>query len=386
MRDQAAEVRQIAVLDGKPVIGFRVFRAWGEGAVEVADGAREAVAELQKRYPDMRITEINNISDKQVRRSFRESMTMLVEGAILAIIVVWFFLRDIRATLISAAALPLAVIPTFWALHIFGFSMNFLTMLALMLVVGMLVDDAIVEIENIVRHLRMGKPPLQAATDAAIEIGLAVVATSLTLCAVFIPVAFMGGIPGEFFKPFGFTAAIAVAFSLLVARTLTPMMASKFMKPASHDEEIGRFKAWYLDKVRWVLVHRWKTIAVSSVAMLAAFSLVRLLPTGFSPAQDFGFVNLNVELPPGSRLQDGMAAYDAAAAADEASSRKSSTCSAWSGRAVAACSSRWWIPATGTAPSSSCRRPSSRPRTTSPACAFPPAAVAIRAAVRCRSI
>ncbi|MFO1503568.1 MAG: efflux RND transporter permease subunit [Steroidobacteraceae bacterium] len=311
VRDQAAEVRQQAMLDGKAVIGFRVFRAWGEGAVEVADGARKAVKELQKRYPDIHITEINNISDKQVRKSFRESMTMLIEGALLAIIVVWFFLRDIRATLISAAALPLAVIPTFWALHLFGFTMNFLTMLALMLVVGMLVDDAIVEIENIVRHLRMGKPPLQAATDAAIEIGLAVVATSLTLCAVFIPVAFMGGIPGEFFKPFGFTAAIAVLFSLLVARTLTPMMASKYMRPASHEEEIGRFKAWYLSKVRWVLVHRWKTIAISSVAMLAAFSLVRLLPTGFSPAQDFGFVNLNVELPPGSRLQDGLSAYDA---------------------------------------------------------------------------
>ena len=146
-------------------------------------------------------------------------MEMLLEGAMLAIIVVWFFLRDMRATLISAAALPLAVIPTFWALHMFGFSMNFLTMLALTLVVGMLVDDAIVEIENIVRHLRMGKPPVQAATDAAIEIGLAVVATSLTLCAVFFPVAFMGGIPGEFFKPFGFTAAVAVLFSLLVART-----------------------------------------------------------------------------------------------------------------------------------------------------------------------
>jgi multidrug efflux pump subunit AcrB len=187
VRDQAAEVRQVAMLDGKPVIGFRVFRAWGEGAVEVADGARDAVQELLKRYPDIQITEINNVSDKQVRRNFRESMIMLIEGAILAIIVVWFFLRDMRATLISAAALPLAVIPTFWALHIFGFSMNFLTMLALMLVVGMLVDDAIVEIENIVRHLRMGKPPVQAATDAAIEIGLAVVATSLTLCAVFIP-------------------------------------------------------------------------------------------------------------------------------------------------------------------------------------------------------
>jgi multidrug efflux pump subunit AcrB len=310
VRDQAAEVRQVALLDGKPVIGFRVMRAWGEGAVEVADGARKAVEQLRLRYPQIRITEINNIQDKEVRQSFRNSMTMLLEGAILAIIVVWFFLRDMRATLISAAALPLAVLPTFLALHLFGFTMNTLTMLSLTLVVGMLVDDAIVEVENIVRHLRMGKPPLQAATDAAIEIGLAVVATSLTLCAVFTPVSFMSGIAGELFKPFGFTAAIAVLFSLLVARTLTPMMASKFMRSAAHGEQPGRFKLWYLGKVKWALHHRWKTLAASTVVMLGTFALATTLPRGFSPASDFGFVNLNVELPPGSRLQDTVSATE----------------------------------------------------------------------------
>jgi multidrug efflux pump subunit AcrB len=304
VRDQAAEVRQVATLDGKSVIGFRVMRAWGEGSVEVADGARKAVEELRLRYPQIQITEINNIADKEIRQSFRNSMTMLIEGAILAIIVVWLFLRDIRATLISAAALPLAVIPTFWALHAFGFTMNTLTMLSLTLVVGMLVDDAIVEVENIVRHLRMGKPPLQAATDAAIEIGLAVVATSLTLCAVFVPVSFMSGIAGELFKPFGFTAAIAVLFSLLVARTLTPMMASKFMRASKHGEDAGRFKLWYIDKVKWALQHRWKTLVASTAIMIGSFMLATTLPTGFAPASDFGFVNLNVELPPGSRLQD----------------------------------------------------------------------------------
>ena len=212
--------------------------------------------------------------------------------------------------IVVLAALPLAIIPTFWALHLFGFSMNSLTMLALMLVVGMLVDDAIVEVENIVRHLRMGKAPLEAAKDAAIEIGLAVVATSLTLCAVFIPVSFMGGIPGEFFKPFGFTAAIAVLFSLLVARTLTPMMASKFMRAESHHEGNGRMRAWYADKVRWVLENRWKTILVSTAGMAASFWLATTLPTGFVPAQDFGFVNVNMSLPPGSRLEEAVAASD----------------------------------------------------------------------------
>jgi hydrophobe/amphiphile efflux-1 (HAE1) family protein len=303
IRDQAAEQRQLALLDGKPVIGFQVLRAWGSGALEVADGTRVAVAELQKKYPNIRITELNSTVE-YIRESYRSSLEMLVEGAILAIIVVWIFLRDMRATLISAAALPLAIIPTFWAMHLLGYSMNTLTMLALSLVVGMLVDDAIVEVENIVRHLRMGKSPLQAATDAAIEIGLAVVATTFTLVAVFVPVAFMGGIPGEFFRPFGFTAAVAVLFSLLVARMLTPMMASKFMRPYHEEEEAGRFKRWYLEKVRWALGHRKTTIAASTLVMFCAFSLVPLIPKGFSPAGDVGFMNLVVELPPGTALAE----------------------------------------------------------------------------------
>ncbi|MDR2214767.1 MAG: efflux RND transporter permease subunit [Nevskiaceae bacterium] len=304
VRDQAAEIRQEARLDGKTVIGFRVMRAWGEGAVKVADGARVAVKELQEKYPDIHITEINSVQDAEIRDAFHASMTMLVEGALLAIIVVWFFLRDIRATLISAAALPLSVIPTFWALHLFGFSMNTLTMLALTLVVGMLVDDAIVEVENIVRHLRMGKPPMQAATDAAIEIGLAVVATSLTLCAVFIPVAFMDGIPGQFFKPFGFTAAVAVLFSLLVARTLTPMMASRLMRPDAEVEKPGRFKEWYIAKVHWALAHRGIAILASTAVMVGTFLLATTLSTGFSPSGNFDFINLNVTLPPGSTMNE----------------------------------------------------------------------------------
>ncbi|MBP8272611.1 MAG: efflux RND transporter permease subunit, partial [Sphaerotilus sp.] len=304
VRDQAAEVRQEVRVDGKPVIGFQVMRAWGEGALKVADGTRAAVADLQERYPNIRIIEINSVQDKEIREAFHASMLMLVEGAILAIIVVWLFLKDIRATLISAAALPLSVIPTFWALHLFGFSMNTLTMLALTLVIGMLVDDAIVEVENIVRHLRMGKPPLQAATDAAIEIGLAVVATSLTLCAVFIPVAFMKGIPGEFFKPFGFTATVAVLFSLLVARTLTPMMASRLMRADNHVETTGPMKAWYIEKVKWALEHRRITVAASTALMIGSFWLATTLPTGFTPTDDFGSVNLNISLPPGSTMDE----------------------------------------------------------------------------------
>ena len=304
IRDQAADPTQLALLDGKPVIGFQVMRAWGEGAVKVADGARAAVKKLQAEYPNIQITEINSVADTRVRENFHSSMTMLIEGSILAIIVVWFFLRDIRATIISATALPLAVIPTFWALYLFGFSINFLTMLALTLVVGMLVDDAIVEVENIVRHLRMGKTPLQAASDAAIEIGLAVVATSLTLCAVFIPTAFMDGIPGQFFKPFGFTATVAVLFSLLVARTLTPMMASKFMRAHAEHDDNGPGKRWYLRHVEWVLKHRKTTLVTTTLVMLASFTLAIVLPKSFQPADDLGYISLGVSLPPGARIED----------------------------------------------------------------------------------
>jgi multidrug efflux pump subunit AcrB len=303
VRDQAAEVRQIALLDGKPVIGFQVMRAWGEGALQVADRARVAVAEVQKKHPNIKIVELYS-EVEFIRDSFHSSMLMLVEGAILAIIVVWFFLKDMRATLISAVALPLAIIPTFWALHLFSFSMNTLTMLALSLVVGMLVDDAIVEVENIVRHLRMGKPPLQAATDAAIEIGLAVVATTFTLCAVFVPVAFMDGIPGQFFKPFAFTATIAVLFSLLVARMLTPMMASKYMRPYHEEEAQGPIKTWYLSKVQWAMAHRWMVLIAITLVMVGTFMIARGLPTGLRPAGDNGFINMSVNLPPGSRLED----------------------------------------------------------------------------------
>jgi multidrug efflux pump subunit AcrB len=310
VRDQAADVKQVALLDGKPVIGFEVQRAWGEGALQVADRTREAVKELQQKYPNIQLTELYTQAE-YVRDSFHSSMVMLAEGALLAILVVWFFLRDIRATLISAVALPLAIIPTFWALKMFGFSMSTMTMLALSLVVGMLVDDAIVEVENIVRHLRMGKPPLQAATDAAIEIGLAVVATTFTLCAVFVPVAFMDGIPGQFFKPFAFTATIAVLFSLLVARMLTPMMASKWMKPYHEEEKQGRFMLWYLGKVQWALSHRKTTMAAVTLLMVGTFYIASTLPTGLRPPPDNGFFNINASLPPGSRLQDTRAVVDA---------------------------------------------------------------------------
>ena len=303
VRDQSAERRQLALLNGEEVIGFEVVRAWGASALDVAEEAHEAVAKLAKEHPNVHFEEVSS-TVAFIRQSFRSSMEMLVEGALLAVVVVWVFLRDWRATLISAAALPLAIIPTFWLMHLLGYSLNVLTLLALSLVVGMLVDDAIVEVENIVRHLRVGKKPFDAAMEAAIEIGLAVVATTLTLVAVFVPVAFMGGIPGEFFRPFAFTAAVAVLFSLLVARTLTPMMAAYMLKSHDEQDEAGRFKTMYLTAIEWCLTNRRKTLAVSTALLIAAYSLWPFIPKGFAPAGDQGFAVLSVELPPGAGLED----------------------------------------------------------------------------------
>ena len=309
VRDQAAEQRAMALLNGKPVIGFEIVRSWGASALGVAKDARKTVEQLAKEYPQIKFAEASSTVG-YIQTSFDSSMEMLIEGALLAVIVVFLFLRDWRATLISAVALPLSIIPTFWAIYVLGYTLNILTMLALTLVVGILVDDAIVEVENIVRHLRQGKQPRQAAMDAAIEIGLAVVATSLTICAVFIPVAFMSGIAGQFFAPFGFTVTVAVLFSLLVARTLTPMMAAYFLKPHDRPTRQSKLLLWYLDKARWCLANRWKTLAVATVIIFSMLALFPLLSTAFSPAGDNGFTQLSVELAPGASLQDTYAAAE----------------------------------------------------------------------------
>jgi multidrug efflux pump subunit AcrB len=253
-------------------------------------------------HPQVRINEVLN-TVKPTEDNYEGSMQLLYEGAFLAVLVVWLFLRDWRATLVATVALPLSVIPTFAAMLYAGFSLNILTLLALALVVGILVDDAIVEIENIVRHLRMGKTPYQAAMEAADEIGFAVIATTFTLVAVFLPTAFMGGIPGKFFKQFGITAAAAVLASLLVARLLTPMMAAYLLKPHSAVEESsGMVMRGYLGAVQWCLRFR-KTVMVGVVLFIVgSLSLMPLLPKGFVPAADNSQTKVALELPPGSTL------------------------------------------------------------------------------------
>jgi multidrug efflux pump subunit AcrB len=305
--DGIAERRATATQDGKTVVGFEIFRTKGASEIAVAEGARAAVEELQGAHRNVLFKQaIDNA--RPVKENFDGSMELLYEGAILAVLVVWWFLRDWRATLVAAAALPLSVIPTFLGLSWFGYTLNTVTLLSLALVVGVLVDDAIVEIENISRHLSMGKTPMQAALEAADEIGMAVIATTFALVAVFLPTAFMSGVPGLFFKQFGWTAVLAVLASLVVARLLTPMMAAYLLKPKKADvEEDGWLMRRYIATMRWCLTHRLTTIIASIVFFIVSISLSGLLPTGFVPPADRAQTQVNIELPPGSTLKETMA-------------------------------------------------------------------------------
>ncbi|MDP1925831.1 MAG: efflux RND transporter permease subunit [Thiobacillus sp.] len=309
--DSVAEQRSAALLNGKPVVGFEIVRSRGAGEVEVADGVRAALAKLKAEHPDMSITEAFNFVDP-VQENFDGSMALLFEGALLAVLVVWLFLRDWRATLVAATALPLSMIPAFAAMHLMGFTLNVVTLLSLSLVVGVLVDDAIVEIENIMRHLRMGKTPYQAAMEAADEIGMAVIATTFTLIAVFLPTAFMSGVPGKFFVQFGWSAAIAVFFSLVVARMLTPMMAAYILKPPKPGHVEPFWMGSYLKWAAWCLRHRVVTLLAAAGFFFGSFALVPLLPTGFIPPDDLSQTQVYLSLPPGSTYAETLAAAEQA--------------------------------------------------------------------------
>ncbi|MFG1296145.1 efflux RND transporter permease subunit [Xanthobacter variabilis] len=308
--DGAAEPRVFARLDGKNVVAFGVYRAKGFSDVTVYDRVQDELQHLRAQHPDVTISEIDT-TVRYTKSDYESAMQTLIEGAILAVIVVFIFLRDWRATIITTLAIPLSILPTFSLMDMLGFSLNGVSLLAITLVTGILVDDAIVEIENIVRHMRQGKSPYRAAIEAADEIGLAVVATTLTIVAVFAPVSFMGGIAGQYFKQFGLTVAIAVLFSLAVARLVTPLLAAYFLRDTGRRHEgDGRVMHVYMRLLGWSLRHRFLTIAMGLGIFVGTIFLSTLLPSGFLPNNDISRSMVSIELPPGTTLAETQAVSD----------------------------------------------------------------------------
>jgi multidrug efflux pump subunit AcrB len=312
VRDSVGEIRSLARLNGRPATTFSILKAKGTSDITVMDDVDAEMAKIKKENPNVTIEQIFT-TVTYTKQTYHSAMSALFEGSILAVFVVFLFLRDTRATLISALAIPLSAIPTFAVMQWLGFTLNSISLLAVSLVAGVLVDDAIVEIENIVRHMRMGKSGFQAALDAADEIGLAVVACSATIIAVFLPVSFMGGLTGQFFKQFGLTVATAVFFSLLVARLITPVLAAYLLKSDKiADHQDGPIMAWYQRLLRWVTANRWKTLGGGLAFFLLSLYGLTQVQTSFFGDDDDSFTQVNIELPAGARLEDTSAASAAA--------------------------------------------------------------------------
>ncbi|MCA6124226.1 efflux RND transporter permease subunit [Bradyrhizobium sp. WSM 1704] len=300
--DTIADRRTFARFNGEPVVALGIKRSKGASDVVVAAAVQKRIEALKAAYPDVDLKLIDT-SVEFTKGNYEAAISTLFEGAILAVIIVLLFLRDFRATIIAAVSLPLSIFPAFWAMDLLGFSLNLVSFLAITLSTGILVDDAIVEIENIVRHMRMGKSPYRAALEAADEIGLAVIAISLTIIAIFAPASFMSGIAGQFFKQFGITVSVQVFFSLLAARFVTPMLAAYFLKHHDHDEPPpGFILRNYHSLVAWSVKHYFITVLIGFAVFAASIWSITLLPQGFLPAQDTARSLLAMELPPGSQL------------------------------------------------------------------------------------
>ena len=297
--DGSSEVRGFARLNGQPVIGFSLMKTRDSSDVEVEDRALAAMQRLEAQYEGVRFTKIFSSVD-ETRASFTATQHVLMEGMLLAALVVFVFLRDWRSTLIAAVAMPLSLIPTFLVMNWLGFSLNVVTLLGLTLVIGILVDDAIVEVENIEKRVATGVRPYRAAMEGADAIGLAVVATTAAIVVVFAPVSFMTGMAGQFFKEFGLTVSVAVMFSLLVARLLTPLMAAYLLKPSVHPTPRKPFKGPYRRVLEWALDHRIAACVAGGVLFIASVALGPLLPTGFQPAGDPDYLRVNIQGPPGA--------------------------------------------------------------------------------------
>jgi multidrug efflux pump subunit AcrB len=338
VKDGNSEQRSLAKMNGRQVVTFYIERAKGSSEVTAYDNAWKQLKQLEKENPKVHFSEVFNTVD-YTKAQYRSAMEGLIEGAILAVFVVLIFLRDIRATAISALAIPLSAIPAFWFMSLMGITMNFMSTMAMGLVAGVLVDDAIVEIENIVRHMRMGKSGYQAALDAADEIGLAVLATTMSIVAVFFPVALMPGIAGQYFKAFGFTVVISVLMSLLVARMITPLIAAYFLR--SHGQQphaAWKWMDWYLKILNWSLDtskavayriqhpgawgwikshfrdHRMAMVGAGFCTLLLSAVLFAMLPQSFFPPENDDYSRVNITLPPGTTLKQTESVTDRVAA------------------------------------------------------------------------
>ena len=338
VKDAYSEQRTIAKMNGRQVISFNVQRSKGASEVTAYDEAWAELRKIEKDDPRIRFVEIINEVD-YTKAQYTSAMEGLIMGAVLAVLVVLLFLRDFRATVISALAIPLSAIPAFWFMSLMGITLNGLSLLAMSLVAGVLVDDAIVEIENIVRHMRMGKTAYQAAMDAADEIGLAVVATTMAIVAVFLPVALMPGISGQFFKAFGFTVVISVLMSLFVARMITPLIAAYFLKahgvqPHAAGKTMARYLGlltWSLDTSKaeayraqhpgfwrgvWSLVrdHRFAMVGIGLITFIIQGVLFATLSMSFQPSLNLDFSRVRIGMPPGTTLEQTAAVSDQTAA------------------------------------------------------------------------
>src|SRR3954449_5353013 len=308
--DTIADRRTFARFNGEPVVALGIKRSKGASDVVVAAAVQKRIDALKVAYPDVDVKLIDTSVDF-TKGNYEAAISTLFEGAILAVIIVLIFLRDFRATVIAAISLPLSIFPAFWAMDLLGFSLNLVSFLAITLSTGILVDDAIVEIENIVRHMRMGKSPYRASLEAADEIGLAVIAITATIIAIFSPVSFMGGIAGQYFKQFGLTIAAAVFMSLLVARLITPLLAAYFLRDHGPDHERDGFvMRGYTRLVAWSVRHKFITLVLGIACFAASIASTGLLPAGFLPAEDQARTLFVVELPPGARLPDTVRVTD----------------------------------------------------------------------------
>ncbi|EQB09471.1 acriflavin resistance protein [Sphingobium quisquiliarum P25] len=325
VRDMYAEQRSLSLMNGRQVTSFSLEKAKGSSDVTVYEEAQKVLDKLRKENPKVRYKQLFSTVD-YTKSQYHSAMQAMIEGAVLAVVIVFLFLRDWRATIIAALAIPLSAIPAFWFMEMMGFTLNMTSLLALSLVAGVLVDDAIVEIENIVRHMRMGKSAYQAAIDAADEIGLAVLATTMAIVAVFLPVGLMPGVSGQFFIQFGMTVVVAVLLSLAVARLITPMVAAYFLK-AHGQESHGEgwlmdvymsVLRWSLDERRaiahrarggrarfsaWLRDHRIWTVGIGVLAFLSTLLAFGTLPMAFQPSIDTDFSQVKIEMVPGSTLE-----------------------------------------------------------------------------------